>query len=214
MAQNNMCLVWSPKTNNVLYGETTDILCALDTGVTVALGPDWSITGSDNLLEELKVAYEYSKEHLNGAITPRDLFKMVTSNAAIVAGVNDPIWYRLGKIEVGYQADLFLTPKLDSDPYKSLLKTYSKDIQLVIIDGDAVYGDPHLMSIFTDVAELDTIVVSYKNKMVDLIDPLIGPIGEQRYNEMIDLLELLYWDIAPLIEDEPGSRPGFPRNLF
>jgi hypothetical protein len=49
-------LVWSPLSNLLLYGETTNVYEALAAGVTVSLGTDWSPSGSGNLLEELKVA--------------------------------------------------------------------------------------------------------------------------------------------------------------
>ena len=89
MARAGMFLVWSPKSNEVLYGETAKIQDALEEGVTVALAPDWTISGSNNVLEELKVAYEYSQKNLNGKITPFQLFKMTTSDAAKVAGVEE-----------------------------------------------------------------------------------------------------------------------------
>lgn len=202
MAQNDMYLVWSPKSNDVLYGETANVVGALEAGVTVALGPDWSITGSDNLLEELKVAYWYSLTHLGGAITPKQLFKMATSDAAIVAGADDPAWFRLGKIEPGYQADLFLAPRLHPDPHVSLLMTCPKDIRLVLVDGKPICGDRFLMRSLVGVEDLDEIVIRYWKKAVDLIEPEIGPIAEQHYGEMIELFDTLSWDIAPLIEDE------------
>ncbi|MBL7223391.1 MAG: amidohydrolase family protein [Candidatus Brocadiae bacterium] len=208
MAQNNMYLVWSPKTNLVLYGETADVVTALGAGVTVALGPDWTISGSDNLLEELKVAHEYSAKHLGGAITPRQLFKMATSDAAKVAGVGS----MLGRIAEGYQADLFLAPRLGPDPFLSLLKTYSKDIELVLIDGKPLYGKRQLMRDLVDPAELDVITVSHKKKAIDLIEPGLGPFGLERYDELIDALEAAI-EIAPLIEDEPEGHPGYPRRL-
>lgn len=205
MARNDMYLVWSPKTNDVLYGETADVVCALKAGVTVALGPDWSITGSDNLLEELKVAHD----SLKGAITPRQLFKMATSDAAKVAGVEG----LLGRIEVGYKADLFLAPRLDSDPYKSLLKTYSKDIELVLIGGKPLYGKRQLMRDLSDPAELDEITVSHKKKAIDLIEPAMGQKGLEHYHDVVDPLKGVIEEIAPLVEDEPRGHPGFPRRL-
>ena len=214
MAQNNMYLVWSPKTNLVLYGETADVVGALAAGVTVALGPDWTITGSDNLLEELKVAHEYSAKHLNGAISPRQLFKMATCDAAKVAGVDDPDWQRLGKIEVGYQADLFLAPKLGPDPFRSLLKTYPKDIELVLINGVPLYGKRQLMRALSDPAELDAITVSHKKMAIDLIDPSIGAKGLEHYNDVVNPIKGVIGEIAPLIEDEPRhGHHGFPRCL-
>lgn len=209
MAENDMYLVWSPKTNLVLYGETADVLGALDAGVTVALGPDWTISGSDNLLEELKVAYQYSVEHLDGAITPRQLFKMATCDAAIVGGVDD----QLGKIEVGFKADLFLAPKFDPDPHVSLLKTYPKDIELVVIDGVPFCGKRQEMEKWFPAEDLDEIVVNEKKKSLHLFDPTIGFLGEQRYDEMVELLEGVLEEMAPLVEDEPGAQLGFPRSL-
>jgi cytosine/adenosine deaminase-related metal-dependent hydrolase len=213
MAQNGVHLVWSPKSNDVLYGETADVVGAINAGVTVALGPDWAISGSDNLLEELKFAHEYSARHLGGAIRPRQLFKMATSDAAKVAGVDGPFWPRLGRIEVGYQADLFLAPRLGPDPYLSLLKTYSKDIELVVINGKPLCGKRQLMRDLSDPAELDEITVSHKKRAIDLIEPAMGPKGLERYDEIVNLLEGVIEEIAPLVEDEPETQPGYPRRL-
>ena len=216
MAEHGMYLVWSPKTNLVLYGETADVVTALDKGVTVALGPDWTISGSDNVLEELKVAHEYSAKHLGGAITPRQLFRMVTTEAAKVAGVDEPrlpMSQKLGKIETGYQADLFLAPRLSPDPFLSLLKTYSKDIELVVVNGKPICGKRQLMSNLVDPAELDIITVSHKKKAIDLYEPQYGPHGEERYDELIDALEEVIDEVAPLVEDEPEGHPGYPGRL-
>ena len=49
-------LVWSPLSNLLLYGRTASVYEALAAGVLVALGTDWSPSGSPNLLTELKIA--------------------------------------------------------------------------------------------------------------------------------------------------------------
>jgi hypothetical protein len=49
-------LVWSPLSNLLLYGLTTNVYKALAVGVLVSLGTDWTPSGSRNLLGELKVA--------------------------------------------------------------------------------------------------------------------------------------------------------------
>ena len=62
MAARGMSLVWSPRSNVFLYGggtdltKTTNIPLALAKGINVALAPDWSIGGSQNLLDELRFA--------------------------------------------------------------------------------------------------------------------------------------------------------------
>src|SRR5262249_6746502 len=49
-------LVWSPLSNLLLYGNTTNVYEALAEGVLVSLGTDWTPSGSRTLLEELKIA--------------------------------------------------------------------------------------------------------------------------------------------------------------
>ena len=49
-------LVWSPLSNLLLYGHTTNVYDALAKGVTVSLSTDWTPSGSNTLLDELKVA--------------------------------------------------------------------------------------------------------------------------------------------------------------
>jgi len=59
LARGGVGFVWSPHSNFILYGKTADVLRALDAGMTVAIAPDWSPTGSAGMIEELGVAYRY-----------------------------------------------------------------------------------------------------------------------------------------------------------
>ncbi len=56
MAGQGVGLVWSPRSNVELYGFTTDVLAAKNEKVTIALAPDWSPSGSNGMLEEMKYA--------------------------------------------------------------------------------------------------------------------------------------------------------------
>ena len=49
-------MIWSPLSNLLLYGGTAQVAAAKASGVRIGLGPDWSPTGSKNLLGELKAA--------------------------------------------------------------------------------------------------------------------------------------------------------------
>lgn len=215
MAAYGVRMVWSPKSNEVLYGETADILAALAAGVTVSLAPDWSISGSDNLLEELKVADAYSREHLGGALTPQDLFAMATIIAADVAGIDGPdapLGERLGRLAPGYQADLFLAPVLDDDPFASLLLTTPEDIELVLIDGVPVCGQHWRMRQFLDSPDLDRVVVESRNKTLYILDPTLGRYGAEHFGELVQRLDVVLDELAPLVEDEPQApRATAPR---
>jgi hypothetical protein len=49
-------LIWSPRSNISLYGDTTRVATAVRLGVPIALGTDWIVTGSMNLLREFRCA--------------------------------------------------------------------------------------------------------------------------------------------------------------
>jgi cytosine/adenosine deaminase-related metal-dependent hydrolase len=66
LARHGGAMVWSPLSNLLLYGATARLDAARAAGVRIALGSDWSPTGSKNLLGELKVAWLYSQHVLNG----------------------------------------------------------------------------------------------------------------------------------------------------
>src|SRR5438105_12784775 len=55
LAEAGASIVWSPLSNLLLYGQTTNITAAAKAGIAIALGPDWSPSGSKNLLNELKI---------------------------------------------------------------------------------------------------------------------------------------------------------------
>ena len=53
MPESDVTLVWSPRSNLALYGQTVDIAGALEEGVRVALSTDWSPSGSFTMREEV-----------------------------------------------------------------------------------------------------------------------------------------------------------------
>jgi cytosine/adenosine deaminase-related metal-dependent hydrolase len=185
--------------NIVLYNQTANVPEALAQSIPVALAPDWTISGSNNVLEELKVAYAYSEKSWRGAITPRRFFKMVTADAAKVAGLEE----RMGRLAYGYAADFFLAPKLDPDPFKSLLKTYPRHIHLVFVDGAPLYGDPQELRKWLPPDSLDTIEVDKAKKAILMRgDPRGAWHSRQRYEDVVSVLRnVLPAGPAPLIEE-------------
>jgi 5-methylthioadenosine/S-adenosylhomocysteine deaminase len=82
MADVGAHLIWSPQSNLVLYGHSTDIKPARQHGLSVSLGVDWHATGSDNLFEELRVAAQVNDEVFEHAIAGSEWVRMITSNPA------------------------------------------------------------------------------------------------------------------------------------
>ena len=192
-------LVWSPQSNLSLYGKTTDVVAAKEEGLTISLAPDWTITGTDNMLEELKVAEKYSKERLHSKVTARDLFRMATINAAKVAGLDQ----FLGRVAPRFGADFFLAPRLDPDPFKSLLKTNSRDVHMVFVDGVPLYGDEGEVEKFVDSNSIDRINVQGRQKVVVTVaDPRLAPRSQEHFRDIVQLLQKSIVMVAPLSEDQ------------
>lgn len=131
-------LVWSPQSNLRLYNETTDIGAVLAAGVPVALGADWMPSGSPSLLHEMKVAWQVLEQSPGVSAKTADLVRMVTSDAAEIAGLAD----KLGTLEAGRPADLTIIQKRLDDPYDTVVAAYPSWVDLVMIGGDIIYGRP------------------------------------------------------------------------
>jgi cytosine/adenosine deaminase-related metal-dependent hydrolase len=134
-------IVWSPLSNLLLYGATTDIRTARELGVKIGLGSDWSPTGSKNLLCELKVAWLYSQHFLDGLLSPRDLVAMVTRTAAQILRWDA----ELGSLEPGKRADVLVIAGASGDSHEALVRATELSVRLVVINGFARYGTANLM---------------------------------------------------------------------
>lgn len=148
-------LVWSPLSNYLLYGATTDIKAAHESGINIALGSDWAPSGSKNLLGELKVAW-LAAQHAGAAITHEDLVAMVTINPAKAAKWD----HLLGSIQPGRLADLVAVNGRSEDPYQQLVEARETSITLVTIGGVPRVGQKNLMRRFwpaDDIEQLDDI---------------------------------------------------------
>jgi cytosine/adenosine deaminase-related metal-dependent hydrolase len=140
MAKTGMKLTWSPASNVALYGTTTDIPTALAKGVVVSLGPDWSMGGSQNMLDELRFADAWDNTHWGNLLTPKDLLIMATVNGAATLSLAD----KLGRVQAGYLADLFVVSGDPGQPYDAILAATPREVQLLMIGGRILYGAPAL----------------------------------------------------------------------
>jgi cytosine/adenosine deaminase-related metal-dependent hydrolase len=141
MAQKGVKLTWSPASNVSLYGATADIPTALTAGVTVALAPDWSMGGSQNLLDEMRFADSWDNAHFGNRLSSKDLLAMTTTSAAAVLGLGD----KIGKVAVGYYADIAVYAGDTANPYDAILAATPKNVQLVMVGGSVLYGESALV---------------------------------------------------------------------
>jgi 5-methylthioadenosine/S-adenosylhomocysteine deaminase len=191
MATHGMALVWSPKSNVFLYKRddgkpgTTDIGAALDAGVkTIALGPDWALGGSINLLDELRVADQLARGQAWSLVTPERLFRMVTIDAAKALGVASV----LGSIEPGKRADLMVLAAT-GDPFAALLNATTKDMRLVMVNGKVLFGDQSL-SAAAAFPPCDVISVCGGQKFLCVAEP-VGTTAEKLRQKLGDITSAL-----------------------
>ncbi|RYE74381.1 MAG: hypothetical protein EOO74_11630, partial [Myxococcales bacterium] len=135
MGQKGMKMVWSPQSNISLYGATANVPLARSRGVTIALGPDWSMGGSVNMLNELRFADQWDNDHWSNILSPRELFEMATVNGAKAVGLDDSI----GSLKAGLYADLFVFGGDAAAPYDALLATSPATVRLTMVGGRVLY---------------------------------------------------------------------------
>jgi 5-methylthioadenosine/S-adenosylhomocysteine deaminase len=194
MAATGTALVWSPRSNIELYGQTTNVMAAIDAGVEVALAPDWAITGSSNMLDELRFAAHWNRRHLGGRLSDRQLFDMVTSVPARITGVDDQV----GTIRAGLRADLVVIEGRHHDPYAAIVEASAEDVQLILIDGVPLYGDRTLMEHFWDRRALEKIRLPGGVKA--LATPAAAVVAGDVASRLRPALEAEGTSLAPLAE--------------
>lgn len=180
MAAAGMPLVWSPVSNLNLYGATTDVATAKADGVRISLAPDWTLSGSANMLDELHAAAAWSDA--NGQVfTDRELFDMATSHPADAASYGN----LLGRLQPGAKADLFVLKGWDgADPWTSLVRHATRaDVALVVIGGVGLYGTPDRMAPFaTDLSE--TVSVCGEDRLVTVAKPITTDLLGQTWSDI------------------------------
>ncbi len=144
IAQANASVVWSPRSNLALYGNTAPIPLLTRLGVSVALGTDWIPTGSATIPREMQCARHMSETYWNTAIADQDLWWMVTGAAAKAAG--QPT---LGVLREGGSADIALFAIPDGRPYNIADRT-AEHTRLVLRGGKPIFGDTEIVKQLTN----------------------------------------------------------------
>jgi cytosine/adenosine deaminase-related metal-dependent hydrolase len=211
-ANEGMNLIWSPRSNVFLYGggtdfsKTTDIPAALGLGIEVAIAPDWSLGGSQNLLDELRFADQVDNAEWNDLLSPRDLFEMATIHSANVLGVSE----YLGSLEEGKRADVVVYLPVANDPYDAILASTPREVALVFVDGRLLYGDKGFEAVAPDNAICESFDGCCREKTLCIAET--GGAAADRFDQTLtqiisilnqalsdyDAMNLSAWDFAPV----------------
>jgi cytosine/adenosine deaminase-related metal-dependent hydrolase len=134
-------LVWCPVSNAFLFGRTAPVRTFLDrfpgAWAHLALGSDSRVTGSRDLLDELRAAAALMP------VTGPELLRMVTTAPARMLRMGDA-----GRIAVGVPADLIVLPPIRRDFASALLAASRRDLSLVTLGGQPMVGAPAFEALF------------------------------------------------------------------
>ena len=187
----NMGIVWSPVSNLLLYNDTLDIETLVSKGVTIALGSDWSPSGSKHVLDEARFAKfflnkirqnPFIQERNLPAITDTQIFQMMTSNATKLLGLEN-----YGALEEGNLADLVVLsdPDTTKTAMESLFTTDVRYLSLVMIGGKAVYGvEDSVKKLNLEVQKLPSVEGASVQNKVFAMDPSLKINIENSMNQI------------------------------
>ncbi|HEX3233043.1 MAG TPA: amidohydrolase family protein [Gemmatimonadales bacterium] len=187
-------LIWSPQSNRVLYGQTTNIPLALQHGVSVSLGVDWNPSGSDDLFGELRVAAEFNQDQFGGVIKGPDWIRMITVNPAKALALDTQI----GRLAPGFKADITVLRSQNSDPHLSLLANHPQDVEMVWIGGELLYGRESVLQKFRPGCE--ALEVNGSKKRVCVVDTT-NPVDKsgETLAQIRTILLSKYAQLSPLV---------------
>jgi cytosine/adenosine deaminase-related metal-dependent hydrolase len=142
MKKSKLGLIWSPRSNDELYGSTANIAAARQAGVDIAIAPDWSPSGSAGMLQEMG----YAARRYGGTVNSDQLVAMATSMPAKMARISDYV----GALAPNRLADfVVINVKVDptkSNPLDPVVKATAADVALVVVGGQPLYGDKALLT--------------------------------------------------------------------
>ena len=142
MAANSTGLIWSPRSNIRLYGNTAQATVADRMGVLISLGTDWTASGSMNLLRELRCADSVNQSYYDHYFTDEQLWLMVTYNAAVLTATDDAI----GTLATRPVADIAIFDGSKHADHRAVIAADPQDVVLVMRAGKILYGDASIVS--------------------------------------------------------------------
>ncbi len=174
-------LIWLPTFSETVLNKHPDMAKVLEMEIPFAIGTDSTMTGSTNLLQEMRKALEYSVSNLNGKIKAKDLVKMNTSGAAHFFGIEKVT----GTISPGKEANLIafnLSP--DKDAFETFLKCQPEDFSMVMHKGILIVGNDEYrsatsldFSLYSEILLNGTAKILF-GKPLQLLDRINHKIGE------------------------------------
>jgi len=145
MASTGIDLIWSPRSNISLYGDTAQVTMMARTGVSIGLGTDWLPSGSMNMLRELKCADELNTNNFGGYFSDQALWLMATLGSARALAMDGAI----GVLATGHKADIAIFANAGRKHHRAVIDAGVGDVALVLRGGAPLTGNTAVVSALT-----------------------------------------------------------------
>jgi len=143
-AKAGVSVSWCGFSNMFMFNTTAKVRKMIKAGINVTIGTDSSATGSANLLAEIKYDRELYQKLYGEDLPAQKIFEMVTINSAKAFRMND----RTGSLDEGKLGDILILKAKNNDPYENLVSAGMKDIELLVLAGNPIYGELRFLDIF------------------------------------------------------------------
>lgn len=199
MAAQGTGLIWSPRSNLRLYGDTARIGNA--EGVELALGTDWIVSGSMNMLRELRCADDFNRDYLDERLSQRQLWAMATSNAANLTATGS----RIGRLAQGYVADIAIFDASVRSDYAAILQADPEDVVLVMRAGEVLFGEATTVDAINGGGVCESVTVCGGARALCLQSEIGMPLADLQAAQSPGVYQLFY---CAEPDDEPSCVPS------
>ena len=135
-------LIWSPRTNVSLYGDTNRVTLFHKAGAIIALGTDWVPSGSINFTRTFECVRGLNENNYDNYFSDEDFWRMATTNGAFATGTQDV----LGMLKKGHKGDITVFNGATNARHSAVTKAGLADTVLVVRGGRTMYGDSALLT--------------------------------------------------------------------
>ena len=137
IASKNASIVWIPESSERIFACQPDIKTIRELGIKICIGTDSSNTGTSNMHSAFRAALKYSSDFLNNTLTPKDLVKMATLDAAKIFGIEK----EAGSLVPGKRSDFIVFEDNGSDPFENFINLLPEEYSMVIHRGNMIVGN-------------------------------------------------------------------------
>lgn len=200
LRERDIAVLWSPVSNLLLYSDTLDVARLLGEGIRVALGSDWSPSGSKHVWEEARFA-RFLIDAAGFPVSDAQIMQMITTTPAACLGQTD-----LGRLAAGAWADLVVlrSPVPSDAPLEALFRSSDRHVRAVLVGGRALYGERSLLQALG--VEHQSLPLREGTAVADKVVSLptdLRPESPFQFTDEVDKLE-----------DFLKSLPGRPRGVL